>query len=138
MRFSYDLKINNKSASLVMEAPSMESIVSNYGLGGPDKEVKKLEGKVDWNTSVSEILNRIQQMHFCSVVSSSETGSPAAQESADDDVLSSEESPKEEEGDNSYVQGFRYSWSLDNQQDGNAVETSPSSEEDDSEEKVGD
>ena len=137
MKFSYDLKINNKKASLVMEAPSMSSIASVYGLSGPDKEVEQLKRKIDWNTSISDILNKIQQMHFCNIVSSDSSGEPAKEEVVAEEESSLEESSQEEEGQNSSAQGFRYSWSLDNEPHGEAVPASSDNEETD-EEKVGD
>jgi hypothetical protein len=144
MKFSYELKIRNKTASVEMVAPSMDSCASFCGFSGPVSEVEQLKKMIDWNTSVFEIVKSINQNKFFTVVSFTEEGSPEKEEkvesvnSSSEEVLSSEEPSKAEEGDNSYVQGFRYSWSLDNQQDGNAVETSSSSKEDNSEEKVGD
>jgi len=137
MKFSYDLKINNKKASLTMEAPSMDSIASFYGFSGPTKEVEQIKKKVDWNTSVVDIVNKINSMHFCNIVSSSSSGEPVKEEVVAEEKISSEESSQEEEGQNSSAQGFRYSWSLDNEPHGEVVPASSDNEEAD-EEKVGD
>jgi hypothetical protein len=76
-------------------------------------------------------------MHFCNIVSSDSSGEPAKEEVVAEEEISSEDSSQEEEGQNSSVQGFRYSWSLDNEPHGEAVPASSDNEETD-EEKVGD
>jgi len=141
MKFSYELKIRNKTASVEMVAPSINSSASFCGFSGPVSEVADLKKMIDWNASVFEIVKSINQNKFFTVVSFTEEGSPAKEEetvsASSEDVLSSEESSQEEEGQNSSVQGFRYSWSLDNEPHGEAVPASSDNEETD-EEKVGD
>lgn len=76
MEFNYELKINNAEASLKMFAPSMDSILENFSLNGPTRDVEYLKKKVNWTNPVSEIVNRLNEMHFCQIVSSSEVGDP--------------------------------------------------------------
>jgi len=124
-----------------MVAPSINSSASFCGFSGPVSEVADLKKMIDWNASVFEIVKSINQNKFFTVVSFTEEGSPAKEEetvsASSEDVLSSEESSQEEEGENSSAQGFRYSWSLDNEPHGEAVPASSDNEETD-EEKVGD
>jgi hypothetical protein len=72
MEFNYELKINNAEASLKMFAPSMSSILDQFSLNGPTRDVEYLKKKVNWKSSVSEIVDRLNEMHFCQILSSSE------------------------------------------------------------------
>jgi len=59
-----------------MFAPSMDSILENFSLNGPARDVEYLKKKVNWTNPVSEIVNRLNEMHFCQIISSSEVGDP--------------------------------------------------------------
>lgn len=76
MKFKYELKINGKDASLEVQAPSMDSVMDSFSLNGPTKDVEYLKRKVNWELPFVEILDRLNKMHFCKVVSSKEEETP--------------------------------------------------------------
>jgi len=76
MKFNYELKINNRDAVLKMVAPSMSSVLDYFTLDGPSRDTEYLKRKVNWTNPVSEIVDRLNEMHFCQIVSSSEEGDP--------------------------------------------------------------
>lgn len=76
MKFNYELKINNREAFLKMVAPSMSSVLESFSFNGLQQDVESVKKKVDWTGSVSSVIDRLNQIHFCQIISSSEEGDP--------------------------------------------------------------
>ncbi len=76
MKFNYELKINNRDASLNITAPSMESTIDFFSFSGPQREVEYIKRKIDWSNPLNQIVDRMNEMHFCQIISSSEVGDP--------------------------------------------------------------
>ena len=91
MKFNYELKINGRGASLTMDAPSMEDVITAYYPIGRDSDWHNLGRKVDWSKTVSEVVNRLNEIHFCTIVSSSIEDEPKTPKVSTKSKRSSEE-----------------------------------------------
>jgi len=125
--FNYNLLWNDKEVVVEFEASGMNSVIDAFKLTGHSIAVSVLRKRVNFNVTPMELMNTLTSFPSVKIVSSVEPG----------DETPSDESSDEEEGQDGNMQGFRYSWSLDNQTHGEAVPASSDSEETD-EERVGD
>lgn len=134
--FNYDLSFKGREINLSLRASSVDSVIEDFNITGPADGVSLLKKLVDFKATPNEVMAKINLFPFIKVVaevSSSEEVSKEEKKVSEEDT-----SDSKEEGSDSYVQGFRYSWSLDNHENGDSVKSSSEDEEDNSEEKVGD
>lgn len=73
MKFSYELNVKGQEVSLEIKAPSEEDLIETFHLSGKEKVVNYLQKKVNWNSPLQEVMDRIRSFSFCQIVSSEKT-----------------------------------------------------------------
>lgn len=131
--FKYSISFKGEESSLSLEASSENSPSVSYSLNASDRGLQKLMDKyVDFSWSPKEIMERVNRFPSVTMVLQSSEATPTQ--------TSSEEDSKDEEGLGDSKQGFRYSWGWNRKgkDDSSSNSSSEPSDENSSEDKIGD